>query len=172
MNCKRTIAWTYHGLGSWTKAEHHRRAVLESSRQRLGRESAEAFMAQAELSDILHTKARRMRHYSWPSKLRRDYPRAGPRQPSHHRRPQKPRPSPCKRRSDRRRHQHGGRDAARERGQARPRRHTHTSNQRQSRRSLPSHRPHRRRNQDARGDGEAQHGQVRRRLPRHARLPQ
>jgi serine/threonine protein kinase/uncharacterized protein YebE (UPF0316 family) len=50
---RRTIAATYHGLASWEKAERQWRAVLESSRRRLGAGAAASLYAQAELAHIL-----------------------------------------------------------------------------------------------------------------------
>jgi serine/threonine protein kinase len=58
-----TIAWTYHGLSSWTKAERHSRAVLESSRRRLGRESQVALVAQSRLAHTYITLADSMRAF-------------------------------------------------------------------------------------------------------------
>src|SRR5262249_57574418 len=54
---RQTIAWTYHGLGSWEKAERQCRAVLAASRRR-GGESREALEAQGELAHILVHRGR------------------------------------------------------------------------------------------------------------------
>ena len=56
---RRTIARTYHGLGSWEKAEAQWRSVLESARRRLGGESLEALTALGELAHILTDRGRR-----------------------------------------------------------------------------------------------------------------
>jgi serine/threonine protein kinase/tetratricopeptide (TPR) repeat protein len=50
---RRTIARTYHGLGSWEKAERQWRAVLEAARRRLGGENPQALLAAGELAHIL-----------------------------------------------------------------------------------------------------------------------
>ena len=54
---RRTIAWTYHGLASWEKAERQWRAVLAAARRR-GGESREALDAQGELAHILVHRGR------------------------------------------------------------------------------------------------------------------
>jgi serine/threonine protein kinase len=55
---RRSIARTYHGLASWYKAERQWRAVLESSRRRLGPEAPEALEAQTALAHILYHRGR------------------------------------------------------------------------------------------------------------------
>jgi serine/threonine protein kinase len=55
---RRTIARTYHGLGSWEKAERQWRAVLAAVRRRLGGASREALVAQDELAHILRHRGR------------------------------------------------------------------------------------------------------------------
>ena len=55
---RRTIGTTYHGLGSWEKAERQWRAVLEGSRRRHGPDSREALTALVELAHILHHRGR------------------------------------------------------------------------------------------------------------------
>jgi serine/threonine protein kinase len=55
---RRTIARTYHGLGSWEKAERQWRAVLEASRRQLGGESPQALLAAGELAHILQHRGR------------------------------------------------------------------------------------------------------------------
>ena len=55
---RRTIARTYHGLGSWEKAERQWRAVLEAARRRRGPESLEALRALSDLAHILHHRGR------------------------------------------------------------------------------------------------------------------
>jgi cytochrome c-type biogenesis protein CcmH/NrfG len=53
-----TIAQTYHGLGSWEKAERQRRAQRESASRRLGPESARALIATGNLGHILQHAGR------------------------------------------------------------------------------------------------------------------
>jgi serine/threonine protein kinase len=55
---RQTIAHTYHGLGSWEPAERQWRAVLESSRRRLGPQAAESLEAQGQLGHILFHRGR------------------------------------------------------------------------------------------------------------------
>jgi hypothetical protein len=55
---RRTIARTYHSLGSWEKAERQWRAVLEAARRRLGGDSAPALLAAGELAHILGHRGR------------------------------------------------------------------------------------------------------------------
>jgi len=55
---RRTIARTYHGLGSWEKAQQHWQAVLESSRRRIGPETHEALTALDGLAHILYHRGR------------------------------------------------------------------------------------------------------------------
>jgi tetratricopeptide (TPR) repeat protein len=55
---RRTIAGTYHGLGSWEKAERQWRAVLQAARRRRGPESPEAFRALDELAHTLRHRGR------------------------------------------------------------------------------------------------------------------
>jgi tetratricopeptide (TPR) repeat protein len=51
---RRTIALTYHGLAAWPKAEGQWRALLESTRRRLGPGAPETLLAQAEVGHVLH----------------------------------------------------------------------------------------------------------------------
>ena len=55
---RRTIGTTYHGLGSWEKAERQWRAVLEESRRGHGPDSREALTALVELAHILRHRGR------------------------------------------------------------------------------------------------------------------
>jgi tetratricopeptide (TPR) repeat protein len=55
---RRTIARTYHGLGSWAESERQTRAVLDSARRRLGPDAAEALVEQGYLGHILDHRGR------------------------------------------------------------------------------------------------------------------
>jgi hypothetical protein len=55
---RQTIARTYHGLGSWEKAEQQWRAVLEAARRRRGPQSHEALRALGELAHMLRHSGR------------------------------------------------------------------------------------------------------------------
>ncbi len=54
---RKTIAGTYHGLGSWEKAEAQYRAMLDAARKHDPR-SADAYMVQGELAHILRHRDR------------------------------------------------------------------------------------------------------------------
>ncbi len=58
LSLRGTIAQTYHGLASWERAEAQWRGVLEAARKR-DPKSAEAYLAQGELSHVLHHRGRR-----------------------------------------------------------------------------------------------------------------
>jgi len=57
MALRKTIADTYHGLASWEKAEAQLRSLLDAARKRAP-ESAEAYIAQEGLADILRHRRR------------------------------------------------------------------------------------------------------------------